>query len=441
MKEGPNRDAEGSAPSTVAPRQAEAQAQAEAGNGQAQSSVLQQARPALAAARELHREGRDEEAIDVLVEWLDAGGPSPPSSPTEGQVISEQFSEDPDFVEVHQAMIALGCWLCNTLSTRHLHARRVARAFGYTRTCERWLAKVKDNTNGEMWLRLRYDRALNAAELAQSSDDQPKAIVMLHECERLQAKMQAPPNPEAVHLCLAEVLQQSGQYVEAANAAAQAIDLLRQQNVEGNERKVYSLVFALSLEQAALASLAGIPLANAPAPSGSESGLTPTDNTVVRAPPPVAATPPVRAMRCLSEAEAAWTMNIGADAGPINAASDAVRGLLAQMRYVHRDLVMAAAASQTAVRTGVPQRAVRPGTTSSMDDMSEPSTRGPRPTTAPTAGSRGPGRSRSTPTMQLAQRGDKPHRAAGAKHGGVAGSGAEAVQRLRGLPRHSLGKA
>lgn len=271
------------------------------------STAAGAARSGLAAARELHRDGRDEEAVDILVEWLD----SPP--PT---------THDDELNDLLQAMVALGCWLCNTLATRHLHARRVARAFGYTRTCERWLslrqATLEDDSSAEMWARLRYDRALNAAELAQSSGDRPKAVAALRECERLQAATPSLPDPEAVQLCLAEVLLQSGRRAEAVAAANLAMEYLRRQTPHTDERKVYSLLFAFSLEQAALA---GMPAAGGAGP------------------------PPMRALRCLPEAEAAWAM--ASCEGP-SPGFDAARQLLAEMRNTHERIMQQASVAQTA---------------------------------------------------------------------------------------------
>lgn len=252
-------------------------------------------RIALSEARELHRDGRDEEAVDILVEWLD-------------QPLPESLARD--MHALHQAMIALGCWLCNSLATRHLHARRVARAFGYTRTCERWLAQreVVPDGSTEIWARLQYDRALNAAELAQSSGDQVKAIAMLRECETLQAVSPSLPDPEAIHLCLAEVLMQCGRNAEAAAAAVCATDILRQPNLE-DDRKVYALLFALSLEQAALARIDG----------------------------PV----PARALKCFTDAEAIWTEVAGGCswATSASAGAQAIHALLMEMKSTHDSLL------------------------------------------------------------------------------------------------------
>jgi len=283
----------------------------------APSTPAAAARWGLAEARQLHREGRDEEGVDILVEWLDGPAPSP---------------HDAEMQELQQAMVALGCWLCNTLATRHLHARRVARAFGYTTTCERWLGLRQvapdDSSSEEMWARLQYDRALNGAELAQSSGDRPKAICLLRECERLQAAVPSLPDPEATHLCLAEVLLQSGRHAEAATAAVCATQLLRKQAVDDEERKIYGLLFAISLEQAALAAM------------GSGAGSAP---------------PPLRALRCLADAEAAWALvkpsllpsgSAGATPG-----IEAARALLLEMRAVHARLLQRATTAHTAAHT------------------------------------------------------------------------------------------
>lgn len=276
------------------------------------------ARAALADARELHREGRDEEAVDVLVEWLD--GPAPESG------------QDLEMKDLSQAMVALGCWLCNNLATRHLHVRRVARAFGYTTTCERWLAlrqaSWQDGGSEDMWARLRYDRALNAAELAQSSGDRAKAIILLRECERLQETVPSLPDPEAPHLCLAEVLLQSGRLAEAATAAVHAMKLLRSQPIDDEERKVYGLLFALSLEQAALAAMA-----------------TPSSGP-----------PRLRALRCLPDAEATWALTAQCDEGSESQGVQAARALLQEMRNVHGRLLQQAANAHSAAHAEAQRR-------------------------------------------------------------------------------------
>lgn len=298
--------------STGVPRQlprsrAAAAALANAGAEHSVSQVVAAARKALADAREMHKKGRDEEAVDMLVEWLDG----PPADP-----------RDAEMQELLQAMVALGCWLCNTLATRHLHARRVARAFGYTTTCERWLALRRigkdDSGSEEMWARLQYDRALNAAELAQSSGDRPKAIWLLRECEHLQVAVPSLPDPEATHLCLAEVLLQSGRYAEAVTAAVRATQLLRKQAVDDEERKIYGLLFAISLEQAALCAM------------GATAGSGP---------------PPLRALRCLADAEAAWALVKPASEGEPSPGIEAARALLMEMRAVHEKILQQAQAA------------------------------------------------------------------------------------------------
>merc|ERR1740117_677145 len=118
------------------------------------------------------------------------------------------------------------------------------------------------------------------------------------------------PDPEAAHLCLAEVLLASGRYPEAATAAVRAMQLLRRQPVDDEERKIYGLLFALSLEQAALA--ATVPI---------DKGL-----------------PPLRALRCLPDAEAAWTLTKPSDEGS-TPGMDAARALLSEMRSVHGRLL------------------------------------------------------------------------------------------------------
>lgn len=268
--------------------------------------VVHRARSALATARQLHRQGQDDDALNILVECLDkeAIGSSHVGH-------ASHRSEDVDMDNIHQAMVALGCWLCNALATRHLSERRVARAFGYTRTCERWLAKEKNpsdvHENVEMWLRLRFDCTLNAAELAQTSSDLPKAVAKLKECKRLQDKMSAPQEPEVVHLCLAEALLHTNQYADAAVAAQCAIQFLQPQQ-QRDERKIYSLLFALSLEQAALAAV------------GEQD-----------------APPPPRAMMCLPDAEAVWYYDSMRHMPAVDEASQA---LLLQMRRVHSGLLV-----------------------------------------------------------------------------------------------------
>lgn len=253
----------------------------------------------LAAARQFHREGRDEEAVDLLAQRF------------ESRVVEDETG-GADAAGTYQAMLAMGCWLCNSLATEHLLARRVARAFGYTRTCEQWLdmrgIPQADDADAEMWLRLSFDRALNAAELAKASDDLPQSLEMLRKCERLQASMHVPPrDPEVVHICLAEVLLQRARHAEAASAAARAVELLQPQLVAGDERKAFALLFALSLQQSALDAAGQIPCA----------------------------------LRCLAAAEAAWAYSIPEDGGqdPPGGA-EAARKLLARMRQVHRVMTL-----------------------------------------------------------------------------------------------------
>lgn len=273
------------------------------------SELMQHMRPVLARARDLHREGQHEDAVDLLVEWLDK------------DKISADDLESADVVQVHQAMLALGCWSCNILSTVHLCERRVARAFGYTRTCQRWLGlhmhSVEKSENSAMWLRLRFDCALNAAELAQSSGDYPGAVGILRVCERLQDVMDAPNQPEVVHLCLAEALLQSGCSFEAIQEAQCAAEVLRLQQGSDDRRKIYSLVFALSLEQAAMCL---------------QVGLRPECK------------PPVRALHCLTEAEeiaepllSFHGQSLAQDEAAVM--GDACRVLLEQMRHVHCKLM------------------------------------------------------------------------------------------------------
>jgi len=265
------------------------------------------AKSLLAKAQHFHRRGQDEDAVELIMEWLDRSGGA------EIGVSAGWEAEDGEMVAVQQAMVALGCWLCNALATGHLIARRVARAFGYTRACQRWLALQRPPGHGErpseMWLRLRFDQALNAAELAQTSDDLPTVVAMLRECERLQAFMEAPAEAEAVHICLAEALLRGCCFAEAARAAQAAAALLGPQQRPGAEgaRKVYSMLFALSLEQSALGALEG-----------------------------PERPPPERALQCLPDAEAAWLL--GSSGGP-SPADEASLALLERMSRAHCELV------------------------------------------------------------------------------------------------------
>jgi len=265
------------------------------------SEIVQRAEAALSTARNMHQQDRDEDAVEILAEWLNEAGRAGPVGP--------------DAVRIQQAMIALGCWLCNRLATKHLHARRVARAFGHTRVCQRWLAMRvdpqalggrTDHGTAQMWLQLEFDCTLNSAELANASDDGEGAIAALANCQDLSEGMDFRPDPEAVHLCLAEVLLRAGRHAEAAISARHASNLLRAQQIPGDGRKLYSLLFALSLEQSALSTLSDLP------------GLPPLR----------------RSLLCLQDAEAAWHEG-GYDAidpGPPQA-------LLERMRTVHAHLL------------------------------------------------------------------------------------------------------
>jgi len=286
-----------------------------AGGGEPRSSatapLLERSRAALGAARQAHKEGRDVEAVETLAGWLDPGS-------LFGQLSRRQEMQDPDVVKVVEAMVALGCWLCNAIATRHLHRRQVARAFSFTRTCERWLA-LRSGPSDRMWLKLRFDCSLNAAELAQCSDDTPQAIVRLRECERLQRAMQDPPEPEAVHICLAEVLLKTGQHAEAAGAAQRAEAALRPQQGGADERKRYSLLFALAMEQSALGALSR---------AAGFRGFAAE-----------------RALQCLPDAEMLWfaapsTAAAAAGKPPAGQAAGACHELLARMRRLHHELLL-----------------------------------------------------------------------------------------------------
>lgn len=269
--------------------QAAAMAAAQAAARVEMLEAVAQARSALAHARDLHQQGEEEDVVEVLIEWLDQ---------------KKQWLDTPDMHTVHQAMVALGCRACNLAATQHLQARQVARAFGYTRTCERWLALRMRDTGSEpgsdMWLRLEFDLNFNSAELAKSSGDLVRAASLLQTCERLQGKLPHTSVPEAVHLCLAEVLQQIGQPAQAAVQAGRAVRILQQQWSVGTP-KLFSLVFALSLEQVTLASV------------GSDLP------------------PPPRAFDCLADAETAAYQGLSPEL-------ESVQPLLAKMRQVHQEL-------------------------------------------------------------------------------------------------------
>lgn len=260
------------------------------------SKIADQARCALGAARQAHGASQDADAIEMLAAWLDGG-----------KALAKE--QDPELVTVHQGMVALGCWLCNAVATRHLSKRQVARAFTYTRTCDRWLS-LRKGPSDNMWLKLRFDCHFNAAELAQTSDDTPKAIAMLRECEKLQLAMKEPPEPEAVYICLAEVLLKVGQHEEAAGAAQHAASALKVQQLDGNERKRYSLLFALALEQSALGA---VMKANGIHGFASE-----------------------RALRCLPDAESIWFAASSDSPSPVD---NACRELLVRMRRLHHSLL------------------------------------------------------------------------------------------------------
>mmetsp|Transcript_34501 Transcript_34501/g.78762 ORF Transcript_34501/g.78762 Transcript_34501/m.78762 type:complete len:327 (+) Transcript_34501:35-1015(+) len=258
----------------------------------------EEAQRVLEAAQQQHDDGRLESAIQKLMRWFE---------------LREELWADaaPEVQELLDTMLSFGCWLCVEASTWHLRGRRVARAFHYTRLCQRWLGlrSKAGRDEEELWLRLRYDCFLNAAELAQVSEDQLKALQALKECERVQKAMQAPPDPEAVYICLAEVLLQLGHMEEAADAALLAEKYLRSQIAGTSTRKAYSLLVALSLEQAAYSEQ----LASSMGPL------------------------PSRALECFNEAESAW------NAGGMQASNDhpgarAAVILLDEMRQVQDEL-------------------------------------------------------------------------------------------------------
>lgn len=253
---------------------------------------VDKAREALIAAREAQREGREVEGVEALATWLNAPNVE---------------KESGELADVIQAMVALGCWLCNAVATRHLHKRQVARAFTFTRTCQRWLA-LRRGEPDEMWLKLKFDCYFNGAELAQTSGDTARAVLLLRECAKLQAAMQEVPAPEAVYICLAEVHLKCGDHEAAASAAQSASDSLKSQEIGGDERKRYSLVFSLALEQSALVVLC-------------RKGQAVASE---------------RALRCLPDAEATWFVQPEGSEGP---GDDACRVLLGQMRKVHHDLL------------------------------------------------------------------------------------------------------
>mmetsp|Transcript_52033 Transcript_52033/g.96354 ORF Transcript_52033/g.96354 Transcript_52033/m.96354 type:complete len:317 (+) Transcript_52033:58-1008(+) len=252
----------------------------------------------LAAAKQQHDDGRLESAIQKLMHWFE------PRAQTWADA-------EPKVRELLDTMLSFGCWLCVEASTWHLRGRRVARAFHYTRLCQRWLAlhgKAAGDEE-ELWLRLRYDCFLNAAELAQVSEDQLKALQALRECERVQKAMTAPPDPEAVYICLAEVLLQLGHMEEAADAALLAEKYLRSQIAGKSTRKAYSLLVALSLEQAAYS-----------------EQLTSSMGPL-----------PSRALECFNEAESAWNAG-GMQAGSDHPGARAAVILLDEMRQVQDEL-------------------------------------------------------------------------------------------------------
>jgi len=190
---------------------------------------------------------------------------------------------------------------------------------------------------------------------AQSSGDRQKAIALLRECERLQSSAPSLPDPEAAHLCLAEVLLEAGRHAEAATAAVRATQLLRKQPVDDEERKVYGLLFALSLEQAALAAMG-------------MTGFGP---------------PPLRALRCLPDAEAAWalTKHSESEEGPTPGV-DAARALLRDMRTVHGRVLQTAAAAHNAAHAAHSQSVPRlPFANAALAPAPEPKQQ--RPWTSP----------------------------------------------------------
>lgn len=260
------------------------------------------ARTALADAKKLlKKQGQEARVVDLLVRYLESCGISGASG--EGS----QEGDAADLVAFQQDIIALCCWLCNSLATQYLRTSKVARAFACTRTCEKWL-KFRRVRCDDDWLRLRFDCAFNAAELAKASDDLPQAVKKLWLCARLQSSMRKPANPEIVHISLSETLLQCESFAEAAQIAHNAVEILKCQQIDKDERKRYALLFALTLEQASLSSLDFSPGSGAPE----------------------------RAMACLAEAEMASFRAPCDEPTPVD---EAARALLEQMRRLHCQLL------------------------------------------------------------------------------------------------------
>eukprot|EP00929_Paragymnodinium_shiwhaense_P120275 TRINITY_DN92203_c0_g1_i1.p1 TRINITY_DN92203_c0_g1~~TRINITY_DN92203_c0_g1_i1.p1 ORF type:complete len:469 (+),score=74.43 TRINITY_DN92203_c0_g1_i1:126-1532(+) len=297
----------------------------------AEPEVMLKMRSSLADARELHRSGKDEEALEKLAPWLEKleretteAARTTPHGKQRSPVAAEA-----SVLTVQQAMLALGCWLCNACATRHLQAGRVARAFGFTHLCERWLDLRKpelggkalgDQSGEDMWLRLLYDCSLNSADLAQASEDVQATTAALRTCEKLLGLATDLPDPEAVHMHLAEALMQEGDFAEAAMSARRAHEVLSVQALqadcaddEDSLRRVCSILYALSLEQMALSNTSG-------------PGLP----------------PPSRSLKCFLEAERIWFQRTDgapkADGNSQSGAEAAASSLLARMRQTHLEL-------------------------------------------------------------------------------------------------------
>lgn len=308
--EGGSRPASGARLPCLLGRPVDAQEDCSASAAHAFADV-EGSRAVLSQARHLILQGSAARASDLLVRYFEAAGLTPMHGST-------AVVQNPQLEGVQQEMLATCCGLLNDLARQHLRAAKVARAFACTRTCEKWL-QCRRGQWGDSWLKLKLDCCFNAAELAKSMDDLPQVVTKLSMCARLQGKMRRPEHPETVYLSLAEALLQCERFAEAAQAARTTVRLLGGGSAPLDERARYASVLALTLEQAALASL----------DPAAEPGCGD------------------RALDCLAEAE-----SLVAHAVAFGFVDQATRGLLNQMRRLQEQMPGRRRAGQDAADGG-----------------------------------------------------------------------------------------
>lgn len=274
------------------------------GGRKSSSAYLLQARRVFEQAQGASLNGRMMDGVQILVHWLEVcektGKFFEPPSHAKGN------AESDDLFRVQQKILSFCCCLCNELAAGHIKKCEVENAWICTWMCEKWLSFNK-GPDDENWLGVRFDCAFNAAELAMTKNDVECAVQHLRMCESLQENMANPHCVESIHICLAEALLRSGQFDEASASARTAVKLARRTTQD--ERKRYAVIFALTLEQAALSS------------SFAQNG-----NQLVLD----------RALGCLPEAESVVFVWASEQATPVD---EATQSLLEQMRRFHYDLL------------------------------------------------------------------------------------------------------